>query len=91
MSEGTALQDREAPPAPQCRHHWVIDTPRGATSWGVCKVCGAKKEFPNSASDSLYEGGSGSGIGSPGGDWLAKGPSHSYATWFDSTSPGDDF
>jgi hypothetical protein len=91
MSEEAALKDREAPSTPQCRHHWIIDSPRGATSRGVCKVCGAKKRFPNSASDSLYEGGVGSGIGRPDTDWMGKGSSRSHTTWIDSTSPGDDF
>lgn len=91
MSEGTALEDRQAQSVPQCRHHWIIDAPQGATSWGVCKLCGAKKEFPNAASDSLYEGGAGSSIGRPDGDWPERGPSRSYSSSIDSTSPGDDF
>jgi hypothetical protein len=92
MSEGTALEGTEARPARQCRHHWVIDAPEGATSLGVCKLCGAKKEFPNSASDSLWEGGGGSSGGSrPDGDIVGKGSSHSYTKWIDTSSPGDDF
>jgi hypothetical protein len=91
MSEAAALKDKEAPPAPQCRHHWIIEAPQGATSWGVCKVCGAKKEFPNSASDSLYEGDTGSGARGTDGGWPGRGPSHSYATWIDANSPGDNF
>lgn len=31
-----------------CRHHWVIDTPNGPTSQGVCKLCGAQQQFQNS-------------------------------------------
>ena len=42
--------------APQCRHHWVIETPRGATSQGRCKLCGEEREFRNSAADTLWEG-----------------------------------
>ena len=30
-----------------CSHHWVIESPNGPTSWGVCKYCGARKEFNN--------------------------------------------
>jgi hypothetical protein len=89
--EGAALKDKEAPSTPQCRHHWIIETPHGATSWGVCKVCGAKKEFPNAASDSLYEGDIGSAIGSSNGDWAGRDPSRSYTTSIDMSSPGDDF
>ena len=40
---------------PSCAHHWVIATPNGETSRGVCKVCGTEKEFPNSAEDWLWE------------------------------------
>lgn len=77
MSEGVALQDREVSAAPQCRHHWIIESPQGATSWGVCKLCDTKKEFPNSASDSLWEGDPGTALGGP--------------VWVERSSPGDDF
>jgi hypothetical protein len=42
--------------APQCRHHWVIETPHGATSIGRCKLCSEVREFRNSAADTLWEG-----------------------------------
>ena len=41
---------------PQCKHHWVIESPQGATSAGRCKVCGEIREFRNSAADTLWEG-----------------------------------
>jgi len=41
---------------PQCRHHWVIETPHGATSLGRCKICNEVREFRNSAADTLWEG-----------------------------------
>ena len=41
---------------PTCRHHWLIESPQGATSFGRCKVCGEVKEFRNSAADTLWEG-----------------------------------
>ena len=31
----------------ECKHYWIIESPGGATSMGVCKFCGAKKEFEN--------------------------------------------
>ena len=34
----------------KCKHHWIIDSPRGPTSKGVCKFCGAQNEFDNYAS-----------------------------------------
>ena len=30
-----------------CKHFWLIDTPSGPVSRGVCKVCGVVKEFKN--------------------------------------------
>lgn len=41
---------------PLCRHHWVIESPQGATSHGICKVCGEERDFQNSATDTLWEG-----------------------------------
>jgi hypothetical protein len=40
---------------PECRHHWLIESPHGATSMGICKLCGSQKEFRNSAGDFLWE------------------------------------
>jgi hypothetical protein len=31
----------------KCNHHWVIDSPEGPVSTGICKFCGATKEFTN--------------------------------------------
>ncbi len=31
----------------QCHHFWLIEEPSGPTSTGVCKICGAHKEFLN--------------------------------------------
>jgi len=33
---------------PMCNHHWVIESPNGPTSVGVCKLCGVGREFRNS-------------------------------------------
>lgn len=38
----TAKQD-------SCKHHWRIASPSGETSTGVCKICGASREFQNYA------------------------------------------
>ena len=40
---------------PQCKHHWIIDTPHGAMSTGLCKVCGERREFFNSAPGAMWE------------------------------------
>src|SRR5574341_2202506 len=54
VSEGVAE-------APECQHHWLIETPRGSMSQGRCKRCGEEREFRNSATDHLWEDESGSG------------------------------
>lgn len=47
----------ENPPvAATCRHHWVIDSPRGPVSEGSCVRCGAHKQFVNSPADFPWEG-----------------------------------
>jgi len=52
----TAVKQRErATKKRQCRHHWLIESPQGRTSMGMCKLCGAQKEFSNSATDFLWE------------------------------------
>ncbi len=38
-----------------CRHHWIIDTPTGPVSVGVCRLCGAVREFRNSLDQSGWE------------------------------------
>ena len=35
--------------ANKCAHHWVIDRANGPMSEGVCRRCGEKREFTNSA------------------------------------------
>jgi len=30
-----------------CTHYWIIASPDGPTSRGICKYCGAEKEFKN--------------------------------------------
>ena len=30
-----------------CRHQWLIDTPDGPSSKGVCRICGENKQFQN--------------------------------------------
>jgi len=31
-----------------CAHHWMIESPDGTTSTGVCNLCGTVKQFINS-------------------------------------------
>ena len=37
----------EEQPVEQCVHHWVIEPPDGPISKGICKICGAIREFEN--------------------------------------------
>ena len=54
----------------ECRHHWRIASPNGATSRGVCKRCGAERDFPNSTNESVWDNDHGeSGLGR----WRRKG------------------
>ena len=55
MAEVAVSSLDEAATQPECRHHWLIESPHGATSMGICKICGAQKEFRNSAGDFLWE------------------------------------
>ena len=33
--------------APTCQHQWIIDSPNGPSSRGVCRLCFEEKEFQN--------------------------------------------
>ena len=33
--------------SPTCRHQWLIETPDGPSSKGVCRICGEQGEFQN--------------------------------------------
>src|SRR3970282_608209 len=50
-----------------CRHHWIIESPRGALSDGRCKLCGEERQFRNSAQDYIWDDDSSSGYGRWGG------------------------
>ena len=39
----------------QCVHHWIIESPDGPTSFGICKHCGVVKEFSNDWQDVLIK------------------------------------
>ena len=55
MSKVAITEADEATTETSCRHHWLIDSPQGPTSMGICKLCGAQKEFRNSTVDLLWE------------------------------------
>lgn len=54
MADNLTIERTEAAIA-ECRHHWKIDAPNGATSMGVCKRCGTEREFANSTSESIWD------------------------------------
>lgn len=41
MSEARVKQASEATAETECRHHWLIESPHGPTSMGICRLCGA--------------------------------------------------
>jgi len=45
--ETPVIASAEPKPEPRCAHHWIIEPPRQRISKGVCKLCGAEKEFEN--------------------------------------------
>lgn len=65
----TAVKERKPEPETatvECRHHWIIESPRGAISRGRCKRCGMERDFRNSANDYIWDDDSGSGYGGIG-------------------------
>jgi hypothetical protein len=55
MRKATVSRHKQATKEARCRHHWLIESPQGRTSMGMCKLCGAQKEFSNSTGDFLWE------------------------------------
>ena len=37
----------------KCCHYWIIEPADGPTSKGICRLCGAEKEFDSFGPDSL--------------------------------------
>lgn len=40
----------------KCIHYWIIESPHGPTSIGVCKLCGATSKFQNYLPFPSWEG-----------------------------------
>ena len=51
MNKNEYVPDSSIPEA-KCPHYWLIEPPQGPTSMGVCKLCGATREFDNQFSKS---------------------------------------
>ncbi|HEY48444.1 MAG TPA: hypothetical protein G4O13_00180 [Dehalococcoidia bacterium] len=46
-ADKAACKKRRRTDEAHCIHYWIIESPDGPTSRGVCKHCGAEKEFRN--------------------------------------------
>ena len=38
-----------------CRHYWVLNSPMGEVSQGVCKYCGKVRGFKNATEDFVWQ------------------------------------
>ena len=47
LSSGGGAVEPEVLDAPTCRHEWLIDSPAGPSSRGVCSLCGEERHFQN--------------------------------------------
>jgi hypothetical protein len=69
----TQVKERKRAAAPaevtSCRHHWIIESPRGTLSKGRCKLCGEERQFRNSTNDYIWDDDSSSSSGY--GSWRA--------------------
>ena len=54
MIEGSVVERAEESGS-LCRHYWVIDSAGGPTSKGVCRVCGAQRQFKNYLEDAPWD------------------------------------
>ena len=44
----TTVLDHEVSEVQGCKHHWLIESPHGPVSKGICRLCGDEKGFRNS-------------------------------------------
>ena len=51
----TETRDTKPTAKGKCVHHWMIESPNGRESGGVCKRCGARKSFSNSTEQVMWE------------------------------------
>ena len=49
-------QKQKQIPRVGCAHYWIIESPQGPVSKGVCKYCGAVSEFSNYMPYPSWEG-----------------------------------
>ena len=44
----------QVPEDPTCQHYWVLQSPTGEISQGVCKYCGKVRGFKNATEDFVW-------------------------------------
>ena len=49
------LEQAEQLPDSECQHHWILESPVGETSAGICKRCGTARRFRNAGEDPVWE------------------------------------
>ncbi len=58
MGSRSAVKERKPEARPvetgACRHHWIIESPRGTLSSGRCELCGEERQFRNSVDDHIW-------------------------------------
>ena len=47
--------EENLPKKRECHHYWIIESPRGPISRGVCKHCGEEREFNNIFTATWYD------------------------------------
>ena len=50
------MSESDIPNTSLCQHHWLIESPNGPVSKGVCRLCGAEREFQNYTEFSSFGG-----------------------------------
>ena len=40
-------QSSKSPQRHKCWHHWMLESPDGPVTHGVCKYCGLHQDFPS--------------------------------------------
>lgn len=46
-STSSVIAEPEVLEIQSCQHEWMIDSPNGPSSHGICHLCGVEKDFPN--------------------------------------------
>ena len=47
IASAAPVAERDVLEVSVCMHQWMIDSPNGPSSRGVCLLCGSERDFPN--------------------------------------------